>query len=59
MPTIDLVVALLGVVMAAAILSRNSAMRGMPARRILLMAVIWGAIIAGGALLVGIIHDRI
>ncbi|MBC2666451.1 hypothetical protein H7F51_13055 [Novosphingobium flavum] len=51
----DVVVALLGVVMVAALLSRNNALRGLPFDRKALYAAIWLAIFVGGVVLAGIL----
>ena len=59
MPSVDLVVALLGVVMAAALLSRNSALRSVPLRSKAVMAAIWVAIFGAGVLIVALLQDRI
>lgn len=51
MPGGDTIVAVLGVVLAAVILSRGSALRGMPTRKVLQMGLIWVAIFVAGVFL--------
>ncbi len=53
----DTIVAVIGVVMAAFILSRNSTVSALPLQRKVIYALAWAAIIAISALFVGRLLD--